>query len=476
MNKFIQSFKNKKFKYGTYSAISAIVVIAVLIAVNLVVSQFDLKFDLTSNDMFSISDTSKEIINNLDTDVNIYALFKTGSEDATFKEILEQYASNSKHVNVIYKDPYLYPQFTQNYSSNGQEIEVNSIIVESGERYKVIMPDELISYSTNYQTYQTYAESIDIEPKVTSAIQYVTTENIPVVYYMTGHNEMPIPPYFEQQLEASNYQIQEINLLTMETIPSDCSALIMTTPGRDYTIEETKKIKDYLANDGRAILLLQYTSSNLPNVNSILNSYGVQIDKSVIVEGNKENYYQNPTWLLPNIESHDMTKNTLDKNYRIFLPIGQTITETELKKNSLTIEPLLTTSKKSYSKNNPQAQSVNKEQGDMEGPFNVGVAITDSYYTDVAHQTKMIVVSSSDMLLDEISGYVSGGNTSFILSAVNWLNDSKENTFIPPKNLNVERIVIDSSQGSLIIIFSCIVIPLSLFITGFAVWLRRRNK
>lgn len=476
MNKFIQSFKSKKFKYGTYSTISMIVVVAVLIAINLVVSQLDIKFDLTSNEMFSISDTSKEIVKNLDQKVNIYALFKTGSEDSTIKEILEQYASNSKNINLEYKDPYLYPQFVQNYSTDGSEISTNSIIVESNERYKVISPNELVNTNINYQTYQTYVESINVEPKVTSAIQYVTTDNVPVVYYMTGHNEMPVPQYLQQQLEASNYEIQEMNLLTIENIPNDCAALIMTTPGRDYTIEETKKIKEYLSNDGRAIFLLQYSNLKLPNIDSILETYGVKVNKDVIVDADRNNYYRNPIWVLPNIRNHSITEGLLDKNYRIFMPVAQSISEVDVKKDSLSIEPLLETSDKSYSKNNPQSQSVNKEQGDKEGPFDVAVAITDSYYTDTDHQTKMVVVSSSDMLLEDIDGIVSGGNTSLILNAINWLNDSKEDTYIPAKSLNVERIVIDSGQGGLIIIFSCIVIPLALFITGFVVWIVRRNK
>ena len=43
--------------------------------------------------------------------------------------------------------------------------------------------------STNYQTYQTQTTGFDGEGQITSAITYVTSENNPKVYWVTGHGE-----------------------------------------------------------------------------------------------------------------------------------------------------------------------------------------------------------------------------------------------------------------------------------------------
>ena len=41
----------------------------------------------------------------------------------------------------------------------------------------------------NYQTYQYETTGFDGEGQVTSAISYVTTDSLPVMYTITGHEE-----------------------------------------------------------------------------------------------------------------------------------------------------------------------------------------------------------------------------------------------------------------------------------------------
>lgn len=477
MKKILNSFKDKKFLYGTYSVFTVFIVIAILIVFNLVVNKFDYKIDLTPDNMHSISETSKDIISEINEDVKIYALFKTSTEKNDIISILEQYPEYSKNIELIYKDPYLYPQFVDKYITNDEQITNNSIIVESGERFKVIQASELLNYDFDYNTGQYIPQSLNIEPKITSAIQYVTMEEVPTIYYVTGHNEMPIQENFKSSIETANYDLKEINLVNMESVPEDCAVLVITTPSKDYSEQEADKIKQYLQNDGRAIVMLNYTSIDMPHLNSIIETYGAQINKSIIVEGSASHSIQNsPTWILPEIKPHDITVSTVKKGYSILIPQSQAVNIMDLKKSTLDIQPLLTTSEKAYGKNNPESQSINREETDEAGPFNVAVAITDSYFTDIDHTTKLVVIASSDFIVDSVNSSVSGTNVSFVLDSLNWLVDKQYSTYIAPKSLIADNIIIDSARAGIIIIISCVVIPLALFLTGFFVWLRRRNK
>jgi len=475
MHKFIKSFNDKKFKYGSYSTITAIIVISILIIINLVVSQLDFKFDLTSTDRYSITDKTKEFISSLKKDVKIYALFKTGNEDNTVVEVLEQYAENSKNIKIEYKDPYIYPQFTQNYKTENEEILTGSLIVESGNKYKIVNADELYLYNYDYSS-NDYSSALNVEPSVTSAIQYVTMENLPTIYCVSGHNEDGISNSLKEKLEFSNYNIKNINLIS-EEIPDDCTAIMITSPTIDYSQQEAEKIKNYLSKDGRVMALLNYTSDDMPNLNSIINAYGVESNKAIIVEGDASYCISNdPTRILPKFEEHEINSSLIEKGYRVLVPIAQGFREMELKKNGLVIEPLLTTSKSSYGKTNSQSTSINKEENDLDGPFNIAVAITDSYYTDTQHTSKLVVLGSSYMLIDSFDAYVNNTNSSFVLNALNWLNDENNSIYIAPKNLNPERLMIDAAQAGRIIFISCAVIPAALFAAGFIVWIKRRNK
>lgn len=477
MNKFLQSFKDKRFKYGSYSTLIALFVVAILIVVNLVVGKFDIKFDLTPSEAFSISDTSKEVISNIDSDITIYALFKTGSEDKDVTEILEQYQSVSKNINIVYKDPYIYPQFVNEFKTDGEDIPNNSLIVVSGSKFKVINYSELFTGYSDYSG-QAYKASSNVEAVVTSAIKYVTMESVPVIYYVTGHGETEIPELLKSQLTSANYDIKEFDLLMNSAVPEDCSVLLMTNPVKDYSEKETEAVKNYLASDGRAIVLTQFSTDNVyKNFNSIINAYGVQQEEGLIYEASPENLLQNvPTFVLPDFSEHDITNRLIEKKYRVFLPYVQAVSEMELKKSSITVEPLLTTSNQSYIKKNMQSETFYKEQGDTDGPFNAAVAVTDSYYTDTQHTTKLVVVGSSSFILDEINQIIGGNNSTFIVNALSWLNDSEDSIFISPKSLISQPLVIDSASIRWIVLVSCVLQPVVIFGIGFIIWLRRRNR
>ena len=70
-------FNDKRLKYGTYSVVVSLVFIAILVVINLIIGQFNKSFDFTKDDMFSLSDETKSVIDNIDTDINVYTLFAT---------------------------------------------------------------------------------------------------------------------------------------------------------------------------------------------------------------------------------------------------------------------------------------------------------------------------------------------------------------------------------------------------------------
>ena len=467
MNKL---FNDKRLKYGTYSTVVALVVIGILIAVNLVVSEFDYKFDLTGEEIFSLSDETKEVLNNVNEDITIYTLFNTKNNDNVVSmadEVLEQYRQNNKHIRVENKDLYLYPDFAGQYSTEDNPVSANGMIVQKGERYKVISYNEYL-YNNAY---------LNVESLVTSAIQYVCMTENPVIYYVTGHNEEDYNNFTSvlSGLKSVNYELEGISLLDKD-IPEDCTALMITDCARDYSENEAQKVKDYLANDGRALFVISEVSkADKPNLASIVSNYGVELSDSFIIEGDESAYYQYPFALLPNVENHDVNSNLLRGGYRVWAYSAKAITEVDIKKQGLVIEPLLTTTNKSFIKADGN-QSFNQETGDPQGPFNVAVAVTDSTYTDTSHTTKAVVCSSAAMLYPDVDSYVSGANSGFILGAVNWLNDDDSSLYIAPKSLQSESTLIDNAQRNKIMLLSVYVLPGILFILGAVVWVRRRNK
>lgn len=67
----------------------------------------------------------------------------------------------------------------------------------------------------------------------------------------------------------------------------------------------------------------------------------------IVVEGDDGHYaaYTNgPLFLLPNLESHEITEPLRQNNYYVLVPIAHAITVADELRDGLTVTPLLTTS------------------------------------------------------------------------------------------------------------------------------------
>ena len=484
MNNILESLKSKKVRYGTFSTLMIVIVIAILIIINLVADRLNLSYDMTENKLYSISQQSKDLLAKIDQDITIYALVRAGEEnymfsnavgELTFKELLQEYANNSKYIRVEYKDPYLYPQFAEKYNEDEGALPVNTVIVESGNRFRAINPNEMITTDYNMQTFQQYVKTIDIEPRITNAINDVTAEKTPVIYTFTSHNEAGIPESLQDQMVMANFDVKTFDIVTKD-IPEDCTILFLTQPARDWTESAVEKVREYLQNDGRALFAFNNIFTDMPNLNGLLDSFGVKIGNYLVIEGSAEHLVSsNPTIMLPNIADHELNRTLLERNYRPLFIQPSGVETLPVRKNSIKIEPLLTTSSSSYGKVNPDAQSIAKEEGDVDGPINVAVAVTDSYYTDVSHTTKLVVVAASSIVDEQINYQLNGANYFFLINSLNWLQDKDDTVYIPSKSpATLSQLTITQQQIYILMFFSVFVIPLSVIAVGLVVWLRRR--
>lgn len=468
-----KSFKSKKSRYGGYSTLITAVFIAVLIVVNLIAGQLNLKADLTKNKLYSLSKVTYQTLGSLKKDVKIYVFFQSGSEDETYKNILSEYASGSKKISVQYVDPNKYPGIANQFSSGGQ-IDSGSVAVSCGSKFKLISSSDMFNYTYDESGNQ-QVDSLAIEQKITGAIVYVTSDNSPVIYTLTGHGETALPDQVTNALNIQNYTTKDLDLLSKDTTLQSGDVVLIDGPTRDLSSDEAKTLKDFLSKGGRAIFLMGLVNSDLPNFQSVLNSYGVGINQSVVVEGNSSNSTQNPMIILPNLQSQDILTPLISSNIPVVIPGSQVIDTLNVKKSTLDIEPLLVTSSNSWAKKNLQAQTLDKESGDLQGPFNIAVAITDNVdESDSTKNAKLVVIADSMFANSQYVG--NGGNVDLVVNSINWLQDQKESISVQPKSLDDSTLNINAVQQLIISGIAVILIPLVIIIVGVRVWLRRRHQ
>ena len=475
-----QRKRNKKLlKHGTYSMAVTAVVIAIVVVLNLVVQEIPSKYreiDLSSQKLYTIGEQTEKILKNLKKDVTLYYIAQDGTESSDIKNLLEKYEEGSKHITVEQKDPAVSPKFASQYTSDN--ISNNSIIVVCGDKSKVVDYSSMYETSINYQTYSQEVTGFDGEGQLTSAINYVVSDNMPVLYNLEGHDESSMSETMKETIEKANIEIKSLNLLSEEAVPDDAECLFIFAPATDLTKEEADKIISYLENGGKAWIVSNYTDEDMPNFESVLENYGVQPVDGIVLEGNTDNYVsQNPYYLLPNIESGEITSELSSQSRYVLVPLAQGIKKADNIRDTLNISSILTTSDSAYSKTNlKDMDTMEKEDGDIDGPFDLAVSITEKVGDD--KETQIAYFASASIFNDSINSMVSGTNYELLSASLAWMcsTDDSNQISIPSKSYDTTTLTVPTADINFWSIFVTGVLPVCTLLIGFGIWMKRRKQ
>jgi ABC-2 type transport system permease protein len=461
-------------KYRIHSAVATSIVLAVLVALNLAAGKLNLKKDLTQDKLYTLTNETNKILADLKNDTKIMVFFETGKKDPNISAVVEKYKAASNKLIVEEKDPITQPQLAQKYSKDDKSVGIGSIVVESGSRFKTISYDDFFNYSVG-EYGEENIDSFSAELQITNAIVYVNSDKEQILYTLAGHGEASLSSNVTKQLEVESYTIKEINLLQGDAELSQDSMLVITSPKRDISKEEADKIKTFLTNGGRAAFFVDITKEIFPNLQELLIYYGVKLQNALIVEGQAGRTAQSQVELLPEMQPHDILSAIKSNNMLIFTPFAQGIQDQEKKRDTIKIEPLLTTSTNSWGKVDLNTTTLTKEASDLTGPFYVAAAITEEDKSS-GKTAKLIVVGSSSFMSPDVISATNGANLDFVMNSFNWLQDKKDGTSIRPKNLTVQNLTMTNLQKLTLSAVAVILIPGAVMATGIIVWLRRRHR
>lgn len=466
------SFKTKQSKHGSLVTVSTSVIILIVLVVNLIFGKLDIKFDLTKDKLYSLSEQTSNILNALQNEITIMSLEESDKKNNAVRDMLSKYESESKNVKVEYVDPVVNPSIVKDYSTNGENITAGSIIVKNKDRFKVISNMDMYDVDYNQGT----VKGIKIEQQVTSAIDYVTNNNLPTAFVLQGHNEGTLPTTVSDSLKTENYTVKDLNLLSegnWEYKSSD--VLIINAPQKDLTTEEYDSVMKFFNAGGGALFIMDYVPEGLENFNKLFDNYGIAIKPHIVVEGDNSQVYKMNTNIIPSIESHEITNPIANAKLPILVTASQGIEIKDLKRSSLEVKPLLETTDSAYSKKNQKFETIQKEDGDENGPFNLGVAVSDKLDNEALGSAKLVVITSKQIGDSQLVNLTKGGNLDLIMNSMNWLTERENNISIRSKNIQPEQIMIQQNQFYVLAMFSVIALPLVFAIAGVVVWMKRKH-
>ncbi len=486
-SKFVQTVKRKWLIDGTRTLSLVLLILAAFLGINTGMKVLDLTpIDLTQEKLYTLTDESKERVKDIDKDVHIY--FVGYTDDNADVALAKQYKDANERIVVEAVDADSRPDLVEKYGI--QDTGSSGIIVECGDRSKVLTASDLVTYDTT--TYETISIA---EEKLTSAIVSVTTDNIPKVYFLEGYSDFTLDYnlyYLNVYLQNEITEVDTLNILSTGNVPDDCDTLVITSPTQDFNDMAKTAIIDYINRGGNILWLnaAMAVSMDLPNVNEVLALYGVNpFDVGVIRETDSSRMLANsPDLVIPNLGYSKITEDIYSDGVIFASPTKININEDGLEDLNVVETDLATTSEGAYFRTNFNNSSAAAAEGEETGSFLVGAEL-EKTITEADEEAGTSAVTStliiygenyfiSDYPLTQESQYsaiqVSSYNKDLVLNSLAYLSDREED-ITARKSTGTVTYTATEQQDTIvrIIIFT---VPVIIILVGLIVWQKRRRR
>lgn len=269
----------RRARHGSNALVLTVAMLVLLAVVNFFGTRFFTSWDLTENKRFSISNQTKQILDDLkgqNKELKLTAILGPADEQAAgeLQRLVERYQQRYPSLSYQRLDSQRdVPALIGLAQRIGQDQPPGrALVVESGAKHAI-------------------AYSFD-EQELTSAIVKATRAKESVVAFTTGHGECGSDgggqgqcsySGVRQALEREGYKVETLNLGTLsDTIKAD--VVIVAGPSRAFLPAEAKLLTDWVKGGGKVMLLLAPNQD--PGLTELLDLWAIQPNKDVVIQLN----------------------------------------------------------------------------------------------------------------------------------------------------------------------------------------------
>jgi gliding-associated putative ABC transporter substrate-binding component GldG len=302
---------------------SVIIVLAFLVAVNFLVSQKSLYLDLTEEKLYTPSDTSKEILSNLEKPVSVtfYISGDLPADYLTFKtqisDVVNQYQDLSGgKLEVKYEEPSNDEAVVTELAQKGIPQLQGEVVQKDKIEVKLFFFGAVIADKgdeTKKEVMQVVPSLESFEYSFISAIYSVSKDKEEVLALLSGHDEKDI----EISEFKKSYEVQKVLISTDEskkgfyisTAESSSEGAEISVDSRSFVEPVTLVIaglqknlsegelavlNDFVANGGKVVVLSEkvnpdfeqgFVAKNIENnINDFTKVYGIEINNDLVYD------------------------------------------------------------------------------------------------------------------------------------------------------------------------------------------------
>jgi ABC-type uncharacterized transport system involved in gliding motility auxiliary subunit len=464
-------FRRRNTRYGAIAIVSILTVLGILVAVNYLSVRQNKRWDLTSNQQYSLSDQTVKLLRGLTSPVK-FIVFEKPENVGNFKPRLDEYAYQSKQVNVEYIDPDKKPLPAKEY--------------------------EIQNYGTVVVEYMGRKERVTTsnEQDLTGALVKVLNPKERRVYFLSGHGEKD-PTDTERtgysaiidSLRRDNYQWEKLVLAQTNMIPDNATVIIVAGPQTDLLEGEVTLLREYLdKRAGKLLVMLDppEPGKEMPLLTGLLREWSIEPGNNVIIDASGVGRLFGGDASVPVAASYPPHAITSGFELLTAFPLARSMTPSEKPANGRMPQTIIETSSRSWAETDlaPKGQvALNPEKGDKPGPVSIAVAVTAAAPADPAAkkpdegekpETRMVAIGDADFATNAALGIQ--GNRDLFMNTVNWLAQQENLIAIRPKDPADRRLTITADQMTILTWMAIAIIPAAVLGTGIFAWWRRRER
>lgn len=288
-------------KFIGNQAAEIILVLIVAVVINLISLGLFARADLTEKKIFSISDSTKKVLRDLDDVINIRVYFskKLPPYLATLtrqvRDMLDEYkAYGGKNIIVSFVDPAEHPDIQNRIHSLGiPPVQLNVIEKDKAQVINAYLGIAVL-YEDRAEVIPVVQKVGNLEYRLTSAIVKVSSSEKTAIGFLSGHDEPDIYKEYDyaRKMLEEQYEVRKVLTSEGDLVPNDIATLVVASPGK-CSEWDLFAIDQFLMRGGKILFLIN--GVNVPEgylyavkaggvLDSLLASYGVKLNKDLVMD------------------------------------------------------------------------------------------------------------------------------------------------------------------------------------------------
>ena len=485
----------------TEIALYALGMVGVLMVVAYLSALYPLRFDLTDEGLHSLSEQTVAMLERIDNPVHIVFF-----HDPLLRPTVELYeliAAQTPMVTVDFYDPMINPAQAR---MRGVQFAGTAVLESEGRTMQVHGSEEIdignailrISQDANLRVCFLEGHG-EADPFSTESHDHMEGE--------AGHShglggktivhERHGMAKARSTLEALNYKVEKVSLLSGTGVLQDCAVLVVAGPKVPLLEAEITAVSDFLNANGNAFFLLDpFVHSGLEPV---LRAHGVVVDDNIVIDEARHFWADVSSPAVTSYNHHQVTRQLP----LTFYPGARSLSPTPRRVPGTSIVPLVNSSTNSYGETSPDR--VGLDEADLPGP-NTIMAIVSRRPVDPTSaealqrlerqedlpaipalppeeangaaaamptgRSRIAVVGDSDFATNSFFHIL--GNGTLFVNTVSYLAAQENLIGIEPRTYDLPRVNLTNRQMKGTLFLTIVLIPGILAVVGIGVWWKQR--